>query len=109
MPGATYLDRMLGTIGRAFGLLQSARLDEAWQSFRDAIAIADRTGDVVHQATSRLAFGRALETVSAHDAAEVLGDAHERLHVIGITAVGWDTAFGLAASATVPAERTSAS
>ena len=96
---STFLDRARGLLAIAFAHLQQGRLDQAETSFADATAIVDGTGDLVAQATVRLAHGRALEAVGSHDAPRVLAEAHERLREIGIAAEGWDTAFGLAATA----------
>lgn len=99
IPCATYCDRLWSLLAQAFAAHQEDRLGDSVAAFAEAIALVDSTGDRVHQATARLARGRALEAAGSQDAAATLADAHSRLRDLGLAARGWDTVFGLAATA----------
>jgi class 3 adenylate cyclase/tetratricopeptide (TPR) repeat protein len=94
----TYLDSMLGLVGRAGALVQAGDEAGARAAYDEAQRVVDGTGDRVHQATVRLARARGLEALGADDAPTVLRDAQSRLDQLGITARGWDTVFRLGAS-----------
>lgn len=95
---ATYHDRLLARVARGLALAHLGRLREAEAAFEAAVGLVDATEDRIAQAVARLAHGRALEALEVAAAQEVLADAHARLDAIGISALGWDAAFRLAAT-----------
>ena len=97
--GATYRDRANAGLSRVFALAQDGWLDDAESELAAVVAAVDRTGDRVLQGTVRLARGRMLEAAGSGEASAVLHDAHARLRDLSIAAAGWDTVFGLAATA----------
>ena len=92
----TYLDSVLGLIGRASALVQAGDEQGARAAYDEAQRTVDGTGDRVHQATVRLARAYGLEALGTDDAAPALREARSRLEQLEITAEGWDTVFRVA-------------
>jgi tetratricopeptide (TPR) repeat protein len=97
LSAGTYLDRMLATIGRGLAFVRLRRPDDAVAAFDAALEIVDATDDVLDQAITRLARAIAYETLDHPAAAAITAEAHRRLRELDIDALGWETAFRLAA------------
>jgi tetratricopeptide (TPR) repeat protein len=91
----TYLDRIDFALLRAFASLRQGNAEEARVAVDDAVAIADTTQARLDQAVTRLARASVLDAMQAGDAATARNDAEQRLHEIGIDAVGWRRLFAL--------------
>jgi hypothetical protein len=105
LSAGTYLDRGVGALAEGFAFMQLHQRPEGERAFARALSLVDSTGDRLSQAIFRLAYGHALEGLADGSAAEVLDDARTRLAAMGAPAVGWDTAYSLAASASATASR----
>jgi hypothetical protein len=105
LSAGTYLDRGVGALAEGFAFLQLHQRPEGERAFAGALSAVDSTGDRLSQAIFRLAYGHALGGLGDDGAAEVLADARTRLDAMGAPAVGWDTAYSLAASASATAAR----
>jgi class 3 adenylate cyclase/tetratricopeptide (TPR) repeat protein len=105
LAAGTYLDHAVGATAEGFAFFQLQQRPEGERAFAKAMGLVDGTGDRLSQAVYRLAYGHALDGLADESAAEVLGDARERLQAMGAAAAGWDTAYALAASASTTAAR----
>jgi hypothetical protein len=63
-----------------------------------ALALADGTESPLDQALARLAHAHVLDALDDPEAEAVGAEARSRLDVLGLRAVGWETAFHLAAT-----------
>jgi tetratricopeptide (TPR) repeat protein len=95
---ATYNDRTMALLARAFGLLQLGRPEEAVVALDGAGHEAAATGDRVLQAHVLVARGRLLEATGDPSAPEVLDAAGACRAGLGVEGGGWDTLFRLAAT-----------
>jgi tetratricopeptide (TPR) repeat protein len=93
----TYLDRMTAAVARGFAYVRLGRGDDADAALLEAVTMVDDTDDVLDQAVARLARGIGLDAMGTADATRVLADARTRLRLLDIDALGWETAFRLAA------------
>jgi tetratricopeptide (TPR) repeat protein len=91
VPGLTYADIALATLGRGFALSQLGRVEEAEEAFAGGLAQLDATGDRLGQALVRLAAGEALDAPGYQEEGE------RRLAALGLGAPGWRRVYGLAA------------
>jgi tetratricopeptide (TPR) repeat protein len=105
LAAGTYLDLSVCAIAEGFAFFQLQQRPEGERAFAKALGLVDATGDRLNQAVYRLAYGHALDSLGDESAAEVLADARSRLHAMGATGSGWDTAYALAASASKTAAR----
>ncbi|MBA3654371.1 MAG: tetratricopeptide repeat protein [Actinobacteria bacterium] len=97
LSAGTYIDRMQATVARGLALARLGRTSEAETALTEAVAIVDGTDDLLDQAVARLGRAIGFETMGRPDAAAVMTDAHRRLRELDIDALGWETAFRLAA------------
>ena len=95
---ATYNDRTMALLARAFALLQLGRAQEAVGAMDLAGREAAATGDRVLQAHVLVARGRMLEALGDPSASEVIDAAGACRAGLGIDGGGWDTLFRLAAA-----------
>ena len=95
---ATYNDRTMALLARAFALLQLGRSQEAVDAMDRSGHEAAATGDRVLQAHVLVARGRMLEALGDPSAAEVIDAAGACRAGLGIDGGGWDTLFRLAAA-----------
>jgi tetratricopeptide (TPR) repeat protein len=93
----TYLDRIQFAMLRAFAFTRQGNPEEARVAVDEAVATADATQSRLEQAVTRLALVFVLEQIGARDAASAHDDAEQRLHEVGIDAVGWRRLFALLA------------
>jgi class 3 adenylate cyclase/tetratricopeptide (TPR) repeat protein len=93
----TYLDRIQFAMVRAFAFTRQGNPEEARVAVDEAVATADATQSRLEQAVTRLALVFVLQQIGARDAASAHDDAEQRLHEIGIDAVGWRRLFALLA------------
>jgi class 3 adenylate cyclase/tetratricopeptide (TPR) repeat protein len=94
---ATYQDRAIAWIAAAFAHLQLGDDVARATSFERADAVAAGTGDLLLRFLVDLARTRADMAVDTGTGAGPLDEAAQRLIDLGVPALGWITAFGLAA------------
>jgi hypothetical protein len=94
-PTATYADRTLALIAIGLGAAGRGEVGASRAALGEARTIADATEDRLNQALVRLAEARAAERLGGP--AEI-GEARATLAGFGLTDLGWDTAFRLAAA-----------
>jgi class 3 adenylate cyclase/tetratricopeptide (TPR) repeat protein len=97
LSAGTYIDRMTATIARGFALGRLGQTSDAEAALADATALVDTTDDLLDQAIARLARAIGLEALGKADADRVFAEARRRLRDLDIDALGWETAFRLAA------------
>jgi tetratricopeptide (TPR) repeat protein len=97
LSAGTFLDHTMATTARGLALVRLGRGEEGATALDEAVALVDATDDVLDQAVTRLGRAIGYETLGRTDAAAVMADAHRRLRELDIDALGWETAFRLAA------------
>jgi len=92
----TYLDQIQHALAGAFARLRSGDPDTV-TAFDALVAFSDATEARLDQAVTRLARAHAWRALRRGDADGAAADAQARLDAIGLTALGWDRLFSLAA------------
>lgn len=96
-PGVgTYADRGWAGIARGFVAVQQGDAAGAEAAFADSTSAVDATGDVLAQATVRLARGVGLGALGLPGAAGAQAEARRRMDALGVGLAGWDRLFRLA-------------
>ncbi len=96
-PGASYLDRVTAGAARVLALAQKGDAMATQHAQIEAEAFVDATDDVLARRLTRLAGAEALAALGDSGADELRSATQAELVALGAPAVGWETAFRLAA------------
>ncbi len=99
---ATYLDRVIASIGAGLALVRDHRSEEGMARLAEARATVAGTDDRIGAAVVALAEAVGAEAAGLDSAVERRSVAAIALARLGLTASGWETAFRLAAGIAAP-------